>query len=231
MAKKVDIINVMHWKDLLDGCKQYHRHDQDYDVRYGYYDLLKDFEDSLHLSDEKAERVYNFLKAWGRCRTVSKRQECFPIFVEAYRRLESLVIGLRREGIEGVRLVQSTNVVHEPPILQMQLHFIFDTWSNIKWFGPVATSKVLHLIAPNLIVMWDEDIATELYRIKREKMNGYYYTYYFLPKMQRLLEGAITSYSQENMCDLQTAIASLSKGNHSLAKMMDEFNWVKAHPE
>ena len=94
-----------------------------------------------------------------------------------------------------------------------------------KSYYSVAASKILHTINPELFVMWDNPIQSK-YGISN---SGYEYTYRFLPKMQRLLERAVNQVTRREKCSRDDAIKWLTsqcKHKNSLAKIIDEYNYV-----
>ncbi len=86
----------------------------------------------------------------------------------------------------------------------------------------VGASKILHILNPNLFVMWDTAIIREY-----GCGNFIWYTD-FLHKMQQLAKCAIEQVkaNEQNHSD-ETAIASLTGCRHTLAKALDEYNYVK----
>ncbi len=86
----------------------------------------------------------------------------------------------------------------------------------------VGASKILHILNPNLFVMWDTAIMRE-YGCD----NFIWYTD-FLRKMQYLAKCAIEQVkANERYHSDETAIASLTGCKHTLAKAMDEYNFMK----
>jgi len=83
-----------------------------------------------------------------------------------------------------------------------------------KQVGPTATSKILHLICPDLFVMWDSDIRRQ-YR----KFEGDGKEYFeFLLTIQTL------------MLRLEPTITALREKNQKKpTRIIDQFNWMNAH--
>ena len=89
----------------------------------------------------------------------------------------------------------------------------------------VATSKMLHAaINPRLFVPWDGDIIWEY---GCEPGHGREYAETFLPEMQRMAERAIIEVMTTEGRSRDDAIASLTPCQENLAKVLDEFNWVR----
>ncbi|MCY4528425.1 MAG: hypothetical protein OXD46_05260 [Chloroflexi bacterium] len=85
----------------------------------------------------------------------------------------------------------------------------------------VGPSKILHIINPDLYVMWDTAII--------EKYGCGKYILYtdFLRKMQSLANQVVCEVmEQDESHSRETAIASLTGCRHTLAKALDEYNYV-----
>lgn len=108
--------------------------------------------------------------------------------------------------------------------------------AKVKNIGPTAISKVLHLLNPELFVMWDEDIR-EKYGV-RGSVNGYIE---FLKKMQVEIKEALDGeaknrgYSKEEVARrICEELTSEKLGREfirkkTLAKLIDEYNWTLCH--
>ena len=86
----------------------------------------------------------------------------------------------------------------------------------------VGASKILHVVNPDLFVMWDTAII--------EKYGCGEYILYtdFLRKMQVLAKQAVCEVmEQEESHSRETAIASLTGCKRTLAKALDEYNFMK----
>lgn len=89
-----------------------------------------------------------------------------------------------------------------------------------------GASKMLHIINPKLFVMWDGAIRSG-YICKLEKKDWIWYTE-FLQEMQRLAKQAVCEVmEQDESHSRETAIASLTGCKRTLAKAMDEYNFLK----
>lgn len=90
-----------------------------------------------------------------------------------------------------------------------------------------GASKILHIINPNLFVMWDGRIREGYICRLKKKDNWIWYTE-FLQEMQRLAKQAVCEVMrQEKNHSRETAIASLTGCKRTLAKAMDEYNFMK----
>ena len=90
-----------------------------------------------------------------------------------------------------------------------------------------AASKILHIINPELFVMWDGRIREGYICRLKKKDNWIWYTE-FLQEMQRIAKCAIKQVKEnESHHSDETAIASLTGCKHTLAKTLDEYNYMK----
>ena len=86
-----------------------------------------------------------------------------------------------------------------------------------------GASKILHIINPELFVMWDGAIRGG-YGFSG-KYGGKQYVG-FLRRMQRLANYAISQVEKECCVSRKKAIESLKCEGHTLAKALDEYNYV-----
>lgn len=90
------------------------------------------------------------------------------------------------------------------------------TWNGTKKVCSTATSKALHLIAPDFFVMWDDPIR-DFYGYTKAGTGKDYQK--FLANMKYWIEG------------LNPTITSLSEQfGKTNAKIIDEFNWYRLRP-
>lgn len=97
---------------------------------------------------------------------------------------------------------------------------------NVYGVGDTSTSKIIHLFAPSLFVMWDKNIAI-LYKVV---MDSYIYTYKFLPEMQKIAKSVLNELARNEGCTLDEAekILRIKAKGRTLAKIIDEYNWLRA---
>lgn len=117
---------------------------------------------------------------------------------------------------------------------------LFDRLSNIRWLnkdgshrslGPTATSKILHVLRPDVFVMWDAPIRDHY------GLDGSFSSYQKFNSMMReqavrivelILAKSRERDSVEHM--LSTLLCNRLRCNHprflSLTKLIDEYNWL-----
>jgi hypothetical protein len=109
-------------------------------------------------------------------------------------------------------------------------------------FESTDASKILHVLIPELFVMWDDRIREEL--VEEEK-DGRSYAYRFLPMMQEEARRCVDSYIRKHGGTDQSATRRLSGmakehsltearkysltsvSSYALAKLVDEYNYVE----
>jgi len=165
---------------------------------------------NLNYSDvESVLRPY--LLKWGRIGRVLGIKGCKRIG-DKLREMDLQLTKLRQENLSPVT----------PDRMSSEFADIYDEIMNTKWksekgktkrVGPTAASKALHLVAPNLFMMWDRAIRND-YVFKE---NGAEYAI-FLVNMQTWLK------------ELKTPIDALQRQyGKTCTKIIDEYNWMKCN--
>lgn len=90
-------------------------------------------------------------------------------------------------------------------------------------YEAVGASKILHVIFPKFFVMWDRAIARG-YDYHRQQWPPYTD---FLQRMQWLAKCAVGQVMRECRCSCEEAIKRLTRDGRSLAKTLDEYNFIK----
>ena len=96
---------------------------------------------------------------------------------------------------------------------------VFKKISRVDNIGPTSSSKILHLLIPNLFIMWDREIAREF----DVQMNSGGYVN-FLKMCKSIYEKLSEKYKEQGV-DNPTAYL-LSKFKKPLTKLLDEYNWL-----
>jgi hypothetical protein len=182
-----------------------------------------------NIQDTDVKRIFSFLNRWGQCRLKCSHEN----FIEGYKKVAYLLKPFRRMKLEYFTdFDQLLDIQNERIDVKKVIHCAFDGLMNIRGFGPVSTSKTLHLVAPGFFVMWDKEIC-QSYCLR---LNGYYYANHFMPKMREELEEAINDLMKNRRLDREGAIQHIYREtqrihgmNKTLAKSIDEFCWVTAH--
>ena len=86
-----------------------------------------------------------------------------------------------------------------------------------------GTSKILHMINPDLFVMWDAPIRGG-YAVGKSAED---YSERFLPRVQGQVRLAMRQYSEATGVSKTEVVEHFTQCGHTLAKVIDEFNYVK----
>jgi len=130
------------------------------------------------------------------------------------------------ETLENVDFDQTKKISFKQLSNSKIIYHVFSTFCDIGHrFRWTATSKVLHMINPKLFVMWDNDICAGCLLA----LSASSYSYRFMPSMKREINEAINTYLKDYNCDRKTAIKKISSfcNGRTLAKLVDEYNWIK----
>jgi len=171
-----------------------------------YQKILSDL--SLDVDPSKAySYLIRFLELWGVRRAAVNIS---PI------ELSSRILELK------AKLASMDKSILEIDLDQMsdEIKEIFEKISNIKNVGPTSASKILHLLRPQLFMMWDMDIA-KTYRVKPSP-TGYLE---FLKRCQLILRSIIREYQDIGIKDPEQYL--IKKFGKPLTKLFDEYNWLK----
>jgi len=208
------------------------------DQNRSYQDLLSDERflntlrnDPTQLDTEQIlDNIIRFLNAWH-CRIEradAAGQAILDVLIQTHPYLQAL-------GDFDLRTVDfgANVIVEERPISISQAckKFYDDLRSIGHRFGATATSKLLHLLQPNLFVMWDSKILAH-YRGNNPNImddgNGYCA---FLYSMQDMAINIHEAFNHQNEGQGDDPAIFLSQQLHyhqpqTLAKFIDEYNWV-----
>ena len=152
-------------------------------------------------------------------------------FQKCYKKIYTDIKGLEHESLDQIEL--------DDEEMDNRIEKIFNEVALCGEENRIErtdTSKILHAILPELFVMWDDKIRNGIWKKKKKdgwkkpkKFNGKSYAYYFLPLMRDKANEVIESYIKEHDCDHRKAINGISRqgSNYTLAKLLDEYNYVK----
>lgn len=185
----------------------------------------------LNIEQIQANVIRRFLNAW-RCRMVKSLQAAEAIqnqliLTHPYRQ------ALGDFDLETVDF--DANIVvgeNQIPISQACEEYYDALRNNIGHrFAATASSKLLHLLQPNLFVMWDKYILADYRRNTpqiRDSGSGYCT---FLMSMQEMAINIREEFNQQNQGQGNDPATFLSQQLHydqpqTFAKFVDEYNWV-----
>jgi len=210
----------LHWRKLIEAGSRFDKICQEELPVLDAYDVTMSKLDRSRLPEaEEVMKIYDFMNKWFSRVPFTKRER----FCSRYQSIWNMLSPLAEFSLENTPLDQVVNVGDEKLQLSRIIHFCFDALSDV--IGSTPTSKALHMSAPSMLMMWDTPIREEI----AQGITGYDYAYVFLPRTKEQIEEVIASYTVENSCNRETAINEIKrhrKKNYTLAKMVDEYNWV-----
>jgi len=212
----------LNYRELLDIASQY-------TPGYEVYDLAMSMITRHGLDSEEAiAGIFALLFCWNkdfyRKRTFSEMDG----HIRAFRRFiceeKELILRFRSQRLEEVDFTNAVDDTTKGDIIRR----LFDKLQS--FLGLVGASKVLHVLLPDLIVMWDNKIITH-YKVPRS-VHGFLE---FQKKMKTELEEAIDSYAREHQVGREEAVRRILQERYGeklrpLTKLLDEYNWVITRP-
>ena len=207
----------MLYQAIREACRKYHPiNGWDYDCALkAYREALKKRQESADYDNpsyEEAAILLSFANGW------SSRMQCKVDDVHcALKEIQKDLDILKGENILDVCLDERNRE------LICRSFKVLASCNRKGRNEPTGTSKMLHIINPHLFVMWDTAIRGEYI------VSGNWIQYTgFLRKVQQLAKQAVCEVLEnEKTHSRETAIASLTGCKHSLAKALDEYNFMK----
>lgn len=221
---------IMRFRDLIDKVDTFEEETELPECMYfGAIEKLKDVQEDLRKLDDilHVRRIIKpFLINWGMMgRVVGRKDLDWRKLGETLRSLEPAFAKLRNKRLINIKLDEAifSNAIKE----------IYHKLRIIPYIGsPTALSKILHLLNPEVFVMWDSDIRKK-YKEKNKRVgdspDGYLE---FLKEVQKELKEALEDRQREtgrSLDEIEQEIRNRYK-NKTLARIVDEYNWITAHP-
>jgi len=187
-----------------------------------FLEILRYHPEDLNV-DETRSVLIGFLNKWG-CRlrnydslTASNLKNC--------------VVGIHREllVIQDFSILNFEITENRERIERIFNSFWFYGSPIAKNYGPTAASKTIHIINPNLFIMWDNAIRLHYWIQNNEIIDSGRGYYFFLVETKRIAEGLVEECSERlNFPDPASWLSERLNINpsHSLVKFIDEFNWL-----
>jgi len=214
-----------HYSDLLKAHKLYIRNES----RWKFYDEYMKNKDSKawFMSEEiplkEALFLFGFINSWE-----PEFQGDLATFLRIYKSIFKLIKKIEHETIIEIDFNDNE--------IKKTISIIFDKIIECPKRKKsrkkkcrheyTAASKILHVILPDLFVMWDKRIRKAIVGGER---NGKCCAFKFLPKMQEEIKEYLESFIKENGGDYKSAAFQISKkaNNYTLPKLIDEYNYVR----
>ena len=201
----------MLYKAIRAACKKYH--DCNHGPRYdSTLEKLCAWDRKETPSTEQVESIRSFVNSWG-----TRMQATMP-------KLHSTLGDIWPE----LRKLECNTILDVDFCDETTRDLIGSCFDRVarsnskKRNEATGASKILHMIKPELFLMWDASIV----RGYGGHFNILLYAD-FLRRMQMLVYHAINQVEKECGVSREDAIDSLRCDEHTLAKALDEYNYVK----
>jgi hypothetical protein len=216
----------MKYKNLVGNVKK-----TDYKNGYEYFEAIERLtearEDLNKISDTQhlLGIVKPFLIKWGRMGRVVGREELnWEKFGEILRSLEKEFEELRRKKF--------INVDYDETTVSTTIKTIYCKLDTLPYLGgPTTISKLLHLLNPEIFVMWDIGIR-KWYKKRNNRIRSNSEGYLeFLKETQKEIQEALNDRHKETGKGLDKIEEDIRKkyDNITLAKIIDEYNYRIVH--
>jgi len=200
---------------------------------YVYFKALENLENvradlsKLETKEHVEGIIKMFLIQWGRMgRTVDRRDLNWEQLTKQLRSSKEAFQKLQGKSILDI------NLDDEEVIDAIKRTY---EAASIKYIGATAISKILHLLNPEIYVMWDEDIRMK-YKVAKS-VKGYLD---FLKQMKVEVKEALGEGVKEKGCSEKEIVEEICRelpskklgqeySRKTLAKLIDEYNWWLVH--
>ena len=223
------------WAAFLYGATD---GDSDYQDLMGQTQFLNSLRANpreLQTSQIQQQLILGFINRWN-CRAKNTQESAQAIRTILQHLLPYLQV-LNRFTIMDVNFTGTVSVNNNQMTVSKVIDSYYKKVKTIGYrFGPTATSKLLHILQPELFVMWDKDIINYYKNNNNQNVSntGQGYCVY-LKKMQETAKQVYRSFQKavlntsvganQNPADyLSTQM--MYNPPKTLAKYLDEYNWI-----
>jgi hypothetical protein len=181
------------------------------------------------LRSRSPKDILVFLKEWNKRVKIDLKK-----LRQAILNSEPILRRLRKRSILSVKLNDNINVNGEAKPLHDVIVELFEIFSKVSKARKnyKGSSKILHVLVPELFVMWDDTIRCAYgCRVMSEAEAGEKY-FKFLKRVQRVAKEVIDSYRTEHNCGVNEAVKRIRRnlyeeGFYTLARLVDQYNFQK----
>lgn len=227
----------MLYKELVEKIKQ--NEEEYWFAEFVYFKALEQLEDvrrdvgKLKLKEHVLDVIRIFLLQWGQMARAIEREKSPTDWDKLTKNIRS-----QKNAFQGLVGKDLLNINFDE--VAGDIECIYNKLAEVRNIGATATSKILHLLNPDVFVMWDGEII-RTYRKKYDKVRANAKGYVeFLKAVQREVKEAIEEEAKrsgksekqivEEICtNLPSKKLGPEYSRKSLAKLVDEYNWMLAH--
>ena len=217
----------MKYKDLIDNVNKYtYKNEPLYFEAITVLEELRKDLTKLDATKHLIGIVKPFLGDWGRMwRVVGRAGLNWEGLGERLRSSEKDFGNLRKERFQTIDF--------EKDEISDSITTIYGKLDSLPYLGsPTTISKTLHVLNPEIFVMWDIGIR-EKYKNKNNRIRANPEGYReFLKETQKEIREALNDRKKEagkGLDEIEKEIRNRYK-NITLAKIIDEYNYGTAHP-
>ena len=225
----------MRYEEIQKGARKYHRRYSRYVEKYdGYFASPKGpskWRNSITVTREQAEELIKFLidfdTIYVRMKYHGKEKERDKFIDGLERNLKDVLRWSRH--LSGMALVgvnfSKVIVVDDKKLSVREVMKKCYLAAGINGgYKPTMSSKILHVVNPELFIMWDDPILSYY------KLGGGDHGKYvdFLQCMQQHANSAIDQIMDEQNVPCEEAVRLLTPCRHSLSKVLDEYNFIES---
>jgi hypothetical protein len=207
----------MEFENFIKVVKEFEEEDSFADILYleAIRKLQKVRENPRELDENIARRIIRpFLVNWGRMgRNVERKGFDWGRLIEAIKNQRENLGKLKNETVLCVSFDKVSSVINE----------IYEA-TKVKHLGPTGISKILHLLNPELFMMWDDKIRKDITATPFSGNSKGYLN--FLKWIQKELIEVTENHTLEEIKD---KIGGEYLDKKTLAKLADEYCWRTAH--
>lgn len=217
----------MKYKALLKAAERFKADPIAYNKSYFLAKQSLNWQDlgNASIADIK-DVVLGFLNKW-KCRIPVTDKVAMRIR-ESYQTSVPFLEALQGEKLFDIDFMEEKMIGQNKMSNRQLIRIAFSNFASIRYrFSNVAASKTLHMINPELFMIWDNAIGAS-YGIK---LDPFSYAYKFMPIMKEKANSVIESCIEDLKCSRDLALSHISSrcGGKTLAKLLDEHNWVEAN--
>ncbi|MBA7663082.1 hypothetical protein ES703_71120 [subsurface metagenome] len=188
----------------------------------------------LQVNQIQQQLIKGFFNRW-KCRVQNTPQSAGSIQTTLQNLLPYLQV-LDNFTIKNLHFTQMVNVNNNQMKVRQVIEHSYTKVRSIGYrFAATATSKLLHILQPELFVMWDKDILNHYKQINSQVSDSGQGYYVYLEIMQQVATQVNQSFQNATLnppagANQNPAVYLSTQMNYNppktLAKYLDEYNWV-----
>lgn len=227
------------YSDFLKQCENYHKTKDPLYAAQKYLEVVSDRKTWDNLNSLTIEAIENdmfrkYLFGWGKMNrsfATDKRNACYRLLLKTIQNESDNIEYLRKLRIESVQLDSGPS---QEKIKSVYLAFR-DFCSEIVQKQPTASTKILHILVPELLIIWDWKYVRSKLRLGTDPASYVGY----LKQKQSQLQDLLASYRQGDApAEMPDLIDALEKAHERylaeeiglklpthepITKLLDEF--------